>query len=61
MKNFRLPLGILACVGLVAIIFLQTRCTNNSTPKELTNEQKIARGKYLVTIASCNDCHSPKI
>ena len=22
---------------------------------------KIARGKYLMTIGACNDCHSPKI
>jgi mono/diheme cytochrome c family protein len=23
------------------------------------NESKLARGKYLVTIAGCNDCHTP--
>jgi mono/diheme cytochrome c family protein len=23
------------------------------------NEDEIARGKYLVTLASCNDCHTP--
>lgn len=29
-----------------------------STP---TEDELIARGRYLVTIMSCNDCHSPKI
>jgi len=28
---------------------------------EPTHEELVARGKYLVTIAGCNDCHSPKI
>lgn len=27
----------------------------------LAGEELIARGKYLVTIAGCNDCHSPKV
>jgi hypothetical protein len=31
---------------------------SNDTKKFLT---QIERGKYLVTIGSCNDCHSPKI
>ena len=25
------------------------------------NADKIARGKYLMTIGACNDCHSPKL
>src|SRR6516225_3851326 len=25
----------------------------------LADDAEIARGKYLVTIASCNDCHTP--
>ncbi|HTF17565.1 MAG TPA: hypothetical protein VK658_05800 [Chryseolinea sp.] len=32
-----------------------------AAPAELTNEQLIERGAYLVTIMGCNDCHSPKI
>lgn len=28
---------------------------------EMSLDQKIERGKYLVDVASCNDCHSPKI
>ncbi len=29
--------------------------------QELSQEQLVARGKYLTTISGCNDCHSPKI
>jgi hypothetical protein len=29
--------------------------------KELSNEELIARGKYLTTVSGCHDCHSPKI
>ena len=29
--------------------------------KPMSNEDMIKRGDYLVTIASCNDCHSPKV
>jgi hypothetical protein len=29
--------------------------------QELSQEQLVARGKYLTTIGGCNDCHSPKI
>jgi hypothetical protein len=32
----------------------------SSTPKELSQSELIARGSYLVTVASCSDCHSPK-
>ena len=28
---------------------------------ETPQKELIARGKYLVTVAGCNDCHSPKI
>lgn len=28
---------------------------------KMSHEQHIERGKYLVTILGCNDCHSPKI
>ena len=29
--------------------------------KEMTKEEMIQRGEYLVTIGGCNDCHTPKI
>lgn len=32
-----------------------------AAPVQLTNEQLIERGHYMVTIMLCNDCHSPKV
>jgi hypothetical protein len=29
--------------------------------KKMTREEKIARGKYMVTIGGCHDCHTPWI
>ena len=44
---------------LAAFFFiLQLNC---SSKKELSNDELIARGKYMATIGGCNDCHSPKI
>ncbi|MFI5171202.1 MAG: c-type cytochrome [Chitinophagales bacterium] len=28
--------------------------------KAMTNDEMVARGKYIVTASGCNDCHSPK-
>ncbi|MFT3824698.1 MAG: diheme cytochrome c-553 [Chitinophagaceae bacterium] len=61
-------LGAVIC-SLVAAssLCLQTGCTSaEGTPapeekkKELSQAELISRGKYLVTIGGCNDCHSPK-
>lgn len=32
----------------------------NTVSSELTGDQLIQKGEYLVTIMGCNDCHSPK-
>lgn len=48
--------------------FVQTSCKNNTTKSvenqnemtELSTENDIIRGRYLVGIMGCNDCHSPK-
>jgi mono/diheme cytochrome c family protein len=36
-----------------------TTSTDSTSTAALSPEAKIARGKYLVTIAGCNDCHTP--
>lgn len=46
------------CVA--AFIMVQLSCLP-PVPKGMTPTQMIARGKYLVTVGSCNDCHSPKV
>ena len=41
-----------------------TSCTNQNKPEEkpaLSLKEMTDRGKYLTTIGSCGDCHTPKI
>jgi len=58
MRNY-----ILFCFGLTALLW--TGCGKNQAPVkpevvELTGEQLVKKGEYLVTMMGCNDCHSPK-
>ena len=41
------------------IILIQLNC--GPKEKEMTQEEMIAHGKYLVNLGGCNDCHSPKV
>lgn len=43
--------------------FLQLNCAKNDTDnkKEMSKDEMIARGKYLVNLGGCQDCHSPKV
>ena len=50
---------------LITPVLLLAGCRNNpktAAPEiaELSTEQLVQRGEYLVTIMGCNDCHSPK-
>jgi hypothetical protein len=39
-----------------------TAATTETTDNSKTDAQDpVSRGQYLVTVAGCNDCHSPKI
>ena len=50
MRNFVISAFALAALG---------ACVQQG-PTELTQEQLVARGEYLVTaIGGCNDCHTP--
>jgi mono/diheme cytochrome c family protein len=42
------------------IILTQINCNQNEK-KEMTKEEIQKHGEYLVTLAGCNDCHSPKV
>jgi cytochrome c553 len=64
--------SLLTAFILTLIIFLsfsQFSCTQSadaktdsaSVPKQMSQAEMISRGKYLVTGAACNDCHTPKI
>jgi len=50
------------------LLFFQFGCNQTAQEKPGATEisapshtEKIARGKYLVTFGSCNECHTPKI
>jgi hypothetical protein len=60
MSKVRLVSGSLVLVFAVMVL-LQAGCSNSNEKKELSQSEKIDRGKYLVELGGCNDCHSPKI
>ena len=44
--------------------FVLYACSNANTqhkPEQPTQQDAVARGKYLVNVMGCNDCHSPKM
>jgi mono/diheme cytochrome c family protein len=50
----------------LALLAILLACTQNSQPENevgtiASQEELIERGKYLVTIGACHDCHSPKV
>jgi len=49
--------GLLLVAGMV----LLSGCLPATEPAAPTAEQMIERGHYLVTVAGCNDCHTPKV
>jgi len=46
--------GLLAWIAVAAM-----GCQMQETAAVPTREQMVERGRYLVTIGSCNDCHTP--
>ncbi|HTB31907.1 MAG TPA: diheme cytochrome c-553, partial [Bacteroidia bacterium] len=57
---------IVCCIVSVQVILSFYCCTMpqqkaDANPADMTIPQMIAKGKYLVTVGGCNDCHSPKI
>lgn len=56
----------IASAMMVCAIVVAFSCNNPDSGKqtkdnELSKEELIKRGEYLVTIAGCDDCHSPKV
>ncbi len=50
---FRPTVALMAAVGAASTVFAQT------TDSQTDAVDRLARGRYLVTIAGCNDCHTP--
>lgn len=55
-------ISFLFLFGFLTFTLLQFNCAQNTndTKKEMTREELISRGKYLVQFGGCEDCHSPK-
>ncbi len=45
--------------ALLLFVFAQFNCSSGE--KVMTKKELIQRGKFLVNIGGCNDCHSPKV
>jgi len=47
-------------VFLVSAVTLLISCDAQSDKAEMTEQQMIEHGKFLVTVGGCDDCHTPK-
>jgi hypothetical protein len=45
----------------VSILLFQLSCTSQAEKKQMTQEELVALGKYIVSTSGCDDCHTPKI
>jgi hypothetical protein len=69
MRKIPMLTALMAICLLAAISFSQFGCNqpadqktdSASSPKQLSHEEMVSRGKYIVTASACNDCHTPKI
>jgi hypothetical protein len=49
-------------VAISAVLVLsQFNCSGHEEKKEMSKEEMVALGKYIVTTSGCDDCHTPKI
>jgi mono/diheme cytochrome c family protein len=46
---------------IVVLVFSQINCSGREENKQMTQQELVAHGKYLVTTGGCDDCHTPKI
>lgn len=61
LRKMVIPLFFLS--GFLSFTLIQLNCARNDTneKKEMSREEMIDRGKYLVRLGGCEDCHSPKV
>ena len=53
--------ALIAGVALIAAANTSKPAPSYPAPKAMTKQEQVARGKYLVTIGGCHDCHTPWI
>ena len=56
---------LITLLGIMTFLLLSLSCTQREPVSEqvpaMSQDELIKRGKYLTTVAGCNDCHSPKV
>lgn len=56
----RRALSVRLALGLAAVAALATAVAAVATPRAVSGaEASVDRGRYLVTLSGCNDCHTP--
>jgi hypothetical protein len=60
MRNKIISFGILSAAFVLLVIFT-FQCGQSGQSDQGTAVDKVKRGEYLVSLAGCNDCHTPKI
>jgi len=58
--------NIMACIGLLTGALALTSCSGpggkpaeEAAPAAMSEEQRVERGRYLVLVMGCGDCHTP--
>jgi len=49
---------LILLLGSAVLLFVS--CQGETTNKEMTQQEMIERGKFMVTVGGCDDCHTPK-
>ncbi|HMO61460.1 MAG TPA: c-type cytochrome [Ferruginibacter sp.] len=60
MKKQILFITVMAAAVAVVMFACNTKAGNKKGETDFTNKELIERGAYLVNIAVCDDCHTPK-
>jgi hypothetical protein len=55
------PLNAIAVVLVAGLASCSQPAEEQSQPIQFSNEELVLRGKYIVTVSACHDCHSPKV
>jgi len=59
MQNRRIAFVYLSLI-VISFLILLNGCQGQQEETKMTDQQMIERGKFLVTVGGCDDCHTPK-
>ena len=49
---------LILLIGSAVLLFVS--CQGETTNKEMTQQEMVEKGKFMVTVGGCDDCHTPK-